>query len=200
VSNGEEDAWFELLKLDPADVCRNSKAGFNEVSGHYVLPVFNTEIFISPPDRLIRGDTQYAKMILNRLAYYSRLPSLWYLINAKNKPLSGELINPRQVGGGLIFDRGSHVLPLDKILERYSHDVNEFIRRGIKLGGEQLDHGDASIRLFPFSRVPVVFIIWNEDGEFPARADILFDSTCTHHLSTDMIWATAMMSILVLLA
>ena len=200
MSNGEEEAWLRLQKLDPADVCRNTKAGFNEVSGHYVLPVFNTEIFISPPDRLIRGDTRLVKMLLNGLDYYARLPSLWYLIDAKDKPLSGELINPRQVGGGLIFDRGSHVLPLDKILERYSHDVNEFIRRGTKLGGEQLDYGDASIRLFPFPRVPVVLIVWNEDGEFPARADILFDSTCTQQLSTDMIWATAMMSILVLLA
>jgi hypothetical protein len=199
MSNGEEDAWLRLLNLNPENVCHNAKADFNEVSGHYVLPVFNTQIFVSPTDRLIRGDTWIARLLLNGLAYYSRLPSLWYLIDAKDTSLSGELINPRQVGGGLIFDRGSHVLPLDKILERYSYDVNEFIRRGTTLGGEQLDHGDASIRLFPFPKVPVVLIVWNEDSEFPARADILFDSTCTQHLSTDMIWATAMMSILILL-
>ena len=127
MSNGEEDAWLRLLKLNPADVCRSTQAGFNEVSGYYVLPLFNTAIFVSPADRSIRGDTRLAKLLLNELAYYSRLLSLRYLIDAKDKPLSGELINPRQVGGGLIFERGSHILPLDKILEIYSHNIDEFI-------------------------------------------------------------------------
>lgn len=199
MSNGEEEAWLRLQKLDPAGVCRNAKADFNKESGHYVLPLFNIEVFISPKDRKIRGDTHLAKLLLDELAHYSRLTSLWYLIDVKDRPLSGDLINPRQVDGGLIFDRGSHVLPLDKILVKYSPNIDEFIRKGTSLGGEQLDHGDASFRLFPFPRLPVVLIIWKEDSEFPARADILFDSTCTQHLSTDMIWATAMMSIQVLL-
>ncbi len=199
MSNGEEDAWLKLLNLNPADVCRNAKADFNKVSGHYILPLFNTKIFISPADRMIRGDTRTANLLLDELAFYSRLPVLWYLIEAKDQPLSGNLINPRQVGGGLIFDRGSHVLPLDKISVRFSRIINGFTKKGTTLGGEQLDYGDASIRLFPFPRVPVVLIIWKEDGEFSARAEILFDSTCTEHLSTDMIWATAMMSILVIL-
>jgi hypothetical protein len=62
-----------------------------------------------------------------------------------------------------------------------------------------MDYGDTSVRLFPFPRVPVVLIIWKQDKEFPARADILLDSTCSEHLPTDIIWSTAMMSILTML-
>ena len=62
-----------------------------------------------------------------------------------------------------------------------------------------MNHGDASVKIFPFPRVPVVLLIWKHDEEFPARADILFDSTCSEHLPTDIIWSTAIMSILVML-
>ena len=45
----------------------------------------------------------------------------------------------------------------------------------------------------------MILLIWKEDDEFPARADMLFDSTCSEHLPTDIIWATAMISVLVML-
>ena len=196
---GEKRAWQRLSDLTPASVCRNAKADYNEASGHYVLPLFNTEISISPKDRSIRGHSGTADMLLNELSQYSRLASLCYLSGAKDIPLSGNLINPRQLSGGQMFIQGSHVLPLDRIVARYSHDVNAFVQRGTNFGSEQLAYGDTSIRLMPFPRVPVVLIIWKGDGEFPARAEILFDANCSQHLSTDIIWATAMMSIMMML-
>ena len=198
--DGEEQAWQRLSQLAYTNVCRNAKADFDEISGHYALPVFNAKVFISPGGRRIWGDSWIADLLLNELPNYSRLSALWYLLQARDIPLSGNLINPREVNGGLIFAQGSHMLPLDKIVERYGNDVQGLIQRGITLGGEQLDYGDASVRLFPFPRVPVVLLIWKDDGEFPARADILFDSTCSQHLPTDIIWSIAMMTILLVLA
>ena len=197
---GEEQAWQMLSQSAFIDVCRDAKADFDESSGHYALVMFNSKILISPGNRKIWGDSRAADLLLNKLPHYSRLSALRYLIEAKNIPLSGNLVNPREVNGGLIFSQGSHMLPLDKIVEKYKGNVKAFVQRGITLGGEQSDYGDASVRLFPFPRVPAVILIWKQDKEFPARADILFDSTCSQHLPTDIIWSTAMMSILVLLA
>ena len=90
------------------------------------------------------------------------------------------------------------MLPLDRLVEKYSSNVESLIKIGISLGGEQMNLGDAAVRLFPFPRVPVALLIWKHDEEFPARADILFDSTCSEHLPTDIVWSTAMMSLLVM--
>ena len=198
---GEEQAWQRLADLSRTVVCRNAGAGYDKASGSYVLPLFNTEIYVSPADRSIRGSSGVADTLLNELSQFSRLAFLNYLSGAEDIPLSGSLIHPRELSGGEpFFTRGEHILPLDRILARYSHDLNDFLRRGFMLGAEKLDHGDASIGLLPFPRVPVALITWQEDDEFPARADLLFDSTCSRHLSTDMLWATAMMTILLLLA
>ena len=197
--DGEERAWDIVAELNPEDVSLRAKAVYDELSRHCILPLFNEEIFVSPKNRKIWGNSPKADFLLNELRYYSRLSVLWYLIQAKNIPLSGKLINPSNTGNGLMFSKGSHVLPLDKIAERYGNDIQGFLRRGGEFGGVQLSYGDASFRFFPFPRVPVILLLWKSDGEFPARADLLFDSTCTVHLPMDIIWSTAMLSILIML-
>ena len=197
--DGEQRAWDILAGLNPEDVSHRSKAAYDELSGAYILRLFSEEISVSPEDRKIRGDSLAVDFLLNGLRHYSRLSLLWYLIQSKDIPLSGKLINPGSVGGGLIFSKGSHILPLDKIAERYGNDIPGFLRRGGEFGGRQLDYGDASLRLFPFPRIPVVLLIWAKDKEFPARADLLFDATCSTHLPPDVIWSTAMLSILAML-
>jgi hypothetical protein len=69
----------------------------------------------------------------------------------------------------------------------------------VELGAQQMEYGDACLRLFPFPRVPVTMILWRADEEFPARADMFFDATCEQHLPTDVIWSTAMTSVLIML-
>ena len=193
--DGVERAWEVLTSLNTEGVCRKTKADFDESAGYYILPLFNEKAYVSIKERRIWGDSKISDSILNELYHYSVLAVLWYLIQAKDINLSGNLINPRAVNGGLIFTQGTHELPLNRLVEKYSNDIKQFVKRGVSLGGEQMNYGDASIRLFPFPRIPVVLIIWKHNKEFPARADILLDSTCPRHLPTDILWSTTMMSI-----
>ncbi|MFC1988610.1 DUF3786 domain-containing protein [Chloroflexota bacterium] len=195
---GLDSAWDRLGTLIPDEVCRNTLADFDATAGHYVLPLFNEKIFISSEERTILGNSGVAEIALNDLPHYSFLSSLWYLIRARDVCPSGTLVNPGEVSGGLIFNMGDHQLPLDMIINKYGQDTEKLIQKGIELGGESLDFADAAVRLFPFPKVPVVVLVWGQDDEFPARADILFDSTCTDHMPTDILWSTAMMSILVM--
>ena len=62
-----------------------------------------------------------------------------------------------------------------------------------------MKYGDASLRLYPLPRVPVVMTLWLEDEEFPPRVDLFFDTTCSMQMPVDMLWSVAMMSILIML-
>jgi hypothetical protein len=138
-------------------------------------------------------------LLLDRLGYFSRLSILLYLTSAKNIPFSGRLVQPVNLKGGHIFFRGTHILPLDKLALKYGNDAGGFLKRGTALGGRQMNHGDVSVQLFPFPRIPVVVILWQEDEEFPPRTDLLFDSTCEFHLALDILWSTAMKSLLIMM-
>lgn len=196
---GEQQAWKILAELDPEDVCVRATVLFDKTAYQYILKSFSQDIYIFPKEKNIFAISPTANLLLNSLGRYSRLSILWYLINSKDISLSGELIKPGDLSGGAIYLKGTHVLPLDKLAEKYSGCIGQFIKRGVELGGEELGFGDASIRLWPFPRVPVVLIIWKGDEEFPARAYLLFDSTCQVQLPADVIWSTATMSLLVML-
>ncbi|HET7319139.1 MAG TPA: DUF3786 domain-containing protein, partial [Nitrospirota bacterium] len=95
------------------------------------------------------------------------------------------------------FFAGTHILPLDRVQERYGRDKLGFLERGMKLGAEIAGFGDAGIRLYPLPRVPVTMILWLEDDEFPSRATLFFDSTVDFQISlSDIVWSIAMMTTL----
>lgn len=199
MSSGEDKAWEILKDLGPADVCRNAQVAFDGASGLYILKSFGMDINVDLQTRTIRSDAPEGGLLLERLGYFSKLSILWYMTGARDIPFSGKLVQPANLKGGQIFFRGTHVLPLDKLASRYNDDTEGFLKRGEALGGIRQNYGDASVQLFPFPRVPVVVLIWRGDEEFPPRADLLFDSTCEFHLALDILWSTAMKSILIMM-
>lgn len=198
-SEGEERAWDVLAGLDPEDVSRRAHVFYDRSRGAYLLPLFNKELSVRPGDRQVSGNSPQAYLLLGKLSDYAPLSILWYLIQAEDVPLSGSLVKPSHTSEGRMFFAGAHALPLGRLVRRYGNDAGRFLGKGYELGGERLDFADASLRLLPFPRVPVVLLLWTGDEEFPARADLLYDSTCSVHLPMDILWATAMMSLLAML-
>ena len=51
-----------------------------------------------------------------------------------------------------------------------------------------------------FYSITIVLILWAGDEEFSPRSSLLFDSSCLEHMSTDIVWSTAMMTVELMLA
>jgi hypothetical protein len=48
-------------------------------------------------------------------------------------------------------------------------------KRAIKIGGQITSYGNVSFTLNAFPLIPLQFIFWDGDEDFPANANILFD-------------------------
>ncbi|MBI4844186.1 MAG: DUF3786 domain-containing protein [Nitrospirae bacterium] len=199
MSSGEKKGWEGLKALGPDSVCKRTGAVFNEQTGKYALSSFGTEISVFPKDETISGSPGLSGILLDRLGYFSRLSIIWYLVKFKDLPPSGKLIKPVNLKGGELFFRGSHILPLDKLAGKYSSDAAAFLSKGEELGGEKLNYGDASLRLYPFPKFSVELILWKEDEEFQARLDLLLDSNSELQLPLDIIWSISMLSLLMMM-
>lgn len=198
---GEEKAWKTLLDLKIEDVSKRADVTYNENEASYILRSFGMDFSVCLPEKeikVIESKESLTGWGRRPLSYFISHSFLWYLINAKDIPLSGRLIRTEDVRGGQHFFRGTHLIPLERLAEKYKNSKQGFIERGSPLGARILDMADASIELLPLPKVPVTLILWMEDEEFPARADLLFDSTCEIHLPLDIIWSVAMMSVLVM--
>ena len=198
-AGGEEKAWLILADLRPRDVCSGSGACFDEPSRSFTIRSFGIDFTVSLETRTITSSDKRSGLLLERYKDFFRLSVLWYLTSAKDIPASGRLIRPLDVKGGQRFFSGTHLLPLDRIEERFGRDRMAFIERGLRFGAEIVAYGDAAVRLYPLPRVPVTVILWLQDEEYPARATLFFDSTIDFQLSlSDIVWSVAMMSTLIM--
>jgi hypothetical protein len=196
---GEKRGWERLAGLDTDNVCKKADVSFESGLQRYVMGSFGLNIFVSIRDKSIFCDEEGNDLLTSKLWEYAGLTYLWYLINAENIPLSGNLIRPDNLKGGHLFTKGTHVLPLSSLAEKYNDDIKGFFQKGEALNAERVEYGDAAIKLFPVPRVPVIIILWRGDDEFPPRADLLFDSTCELQVPVDILWSIAMMSALIIM-
>ena len=196
---GEAKAWDTLIGLRPRDVCSGSGAAYDDASRSFRVRSFGIHFSVFPDTRTIESEDPRSTLFLERYKDFFRLAVLWYLTSAKDIPATGRLIRPLDVKGGQRFFSGTHLLPLDRVEERFGRDKMGFIERSLGFGAEIARAGDAAARLYPLPRVPVTVILWLEDDEYPARATLFFDSTVDFQLTlSDMVWSVAMLTTLVM--
>ena len=199
ISAGENKAWDLLAAGDPGAIRARAGVDFDPNNRTYRVPSFGRVFTVNPGERLILGSDPGGEAFLTRYVSLFRLALLWYLLKATATRPSGRLVKPAALPGGDIFVKGSHVLPLEALAEKYAKRPEAFFEAGAALGGIPAPYGNAAVVLPALPKVPVTMLLWTEDDEFPARADLLFDATCTAHLPLDVLWSVALMSVLPLL-
>jgi hypothetical protein len=68
------------------------------------------------------------------------------------------------------------------LITAFGFDKYLFLETGTAMGGIKEDYGDASFTLFALPRIPITFILWEGDAEFPPSLKMLFDPSITGYL------------------
>jgi hypothetical protein len=166
-----EELWVELDAVPPRDVAVRALAEYDEQNGTFALDVLGKRYLVDVGKRVIAGPEGTKKSgMLDEII-------LHHMSHAHDVPLSGNLVSPNQLTDGSFFFRGGHELPLPKIAEKYGSAPDKFMEKGLLLGGEKADFGDAAFKLKLFPRVPIIFALWVKDEEFESEARIILDSS-----------------------
>ncbi len=179
--------WERLEKAGAHDVCQRTEAIYSSVRKGFVLPVLNQKYLILPRDQkmfCLRGE-EWAEVALRD---HFTLMVLLYLLDSKGADPTRAWIGEKDLKGGATFFRGPHALPLEELKKAFGSDLNGFWHAGQRLGGVELLFGDKALALTVFPKVPLAFVFWKEDDEFPPRVTIMFDSTIQKHFSLDGLW------------
>lgn len=176
--------WQELSALDPDDVCQRALVSFQASHGYQIL-FLNQAVVCHPEATLIRRMDSPEKP----LSFQEYLVLLVYLLQAQDRPLEGKKVSERELPGGELFFRGPHALLKEPLEKKFGLNPKRFLQSGLGLGGRETGHGDASFELQVLPRIPVEYILYVEDEEFPSQISINFDSSISRHLPLDVIWA-----------
>jgi hypothetical protein len=183
--------WEELGQSDPGRVCRRTLASYDAEAEGYRIALLHRDYTIYPFRRFIQreGDTAGGSHRHGDILFDEALVLVLYLLRAQEIPLAGRQQTEKDLPGGETFFRGPHELSRMPILKRFGRDPVGFRQAAASLGGRRLDFGEAAYRFTALPRIPVDYILWPEDDEFPARLTILFDASVSGHLPLDVLWA-----------
>lgn len=120
---------------------------------------------------------------------------LHYLLNASGKPLGNEPAAYKDIPGGdkyfSVFKKRVEM----PILNAYVDNPEGFESACIALGGERAGMGDIAFKFQALPRVPITYIYWKGDEEFPASIQVLFDTSVKDYLPLeDIVFLSEMLS------
>jgi len=109
---------------------------------------------------------------------------LHYLTLASGVPLSNKPIAFQELPEGAGYMRTFSKRSIEPLVRHFGGEPRRLIEVARRLGGRKADYGDAAVTVSGFKMVPVTLVLWGGDEEFPARGNIMFDSTVSGYLST----------------
>ena len=111
-----------------------------------------------------------------------------YLVAENGGPLDGKEVSEKDFPGGVTFFQGPHALHVAPLTRLYGNDPEAFEIRAGELAAYPVQHGDKAMRFLPFAGIPVTYVLWKEDDEFPASVSVLFDKSIARWFELDMIF------------
>ncbi|MFX0116000.1 MAG: DUF3786 domain-containing protein, partial [Candidatus Hodarchaeota archaeon] len=174
-----------MTQLDIWD-WKNCKVAIRSLRGRLGFPNANELSFLGFRLQLADGH------IFDKLEddYFSGNPrGIYFLLagyaNSQEIPETSELTSFAQLRGGRAFQRAFMERAMQPIAKNLGSDCSALRAAGRFLKGQELSYGDCSICIHSFPLIPVTIILWTKTSEFPAKANILFNSSASNYLSTE---------------
>jgi hypothetical protein len=108
-----------------------------------------------------------------------------YFTRARGTPLKGKWITYKELHEGINYFDVFATRTIKPLVTYFGGEPEKLLQTATSLGGRKADYGDAAVTFKAFPRLPVTFVLWRGDDEFPPEGSILFDSTASDYLSND---------------
>ena len=108
-----------------------------------------------------------------------------YLSQARGTPLTNKIISYKELPEGSNYFPTFSIRAIKPILDHFGKELEQLVDVAAKLGGYKVDYGDVAVTINAFPQVPITFVLWKGDEDFPPEGNILFDSTIPDYLSIE---------------
>ena len=175
-------ALEQLAKIEDIEKqCRKSDALYNQSHNTITLGYFNQSCVITlPPNVDISLEGKEEPVPLRE-----KVLILHYFLQAKGTPLSNKTISYKEMVDGINYFPTFYARTIKPLVTYFGGEPQRLLDIAKTLGGYKADYGDAAVTFDAFSRVPVTWVLWKADEEFPPEGSILFDSTIPDYLTSD---------------
>lgn len=178
-SNRYEDqlkSWQTLFKKEGREITSRQGDVIRQYPSYAKLDFFyngllldySTGLLLSADSRTPSSlDTMSQMMVYSYL--YHRHP---------NAHLLGSFVSYEKIKGNVHMSKWSGIIlnTLSDLKKKMEEAPEEIIAKMKKSGGSLSSYGDFSCTVHAFFDVPITYVLWKGDDEFPSNINVLFDS------------------------
>lgn len=166
-------------EFKPQNIAFRAGVKYLEREKEIIIPFLNGEYRVHYPS----GEVYEAQG--RELSIASKILILHYLNSAEGVPLKNQWISFKELPSGQIYINPFHNRAIRPLIKFFGEQPESLLKAGIALGGVKESFGDVSIRIPVFPMVPVIYVVWIGDEEFPASGNVLFDASAPNYLPTE---------------
>jgi hypothetical protein len=141
--------------------------------------------FFSEPYHIHFPQIEFYSPSKKTVSLVTRVLLLHYLIRADGSPLTGKWVGYKDIPGGLLYAGVFARRVTEPLVRKFGNSAKWFREIGKKSGGKSVEVGDASFILHAFPFIPLQYVLWEGDEEFPPSIQLLFDASVDHYLSLE---------------
>lgn len=137
----------------------------------------------------VQVDWTTKEMLPDNLTMEEKIILFQYLAESTNIPFTGN----RWVSFLELPEGQHHYQPFvkeafDPLTRKFGTNSALFYQIGREIGAIPITGGDVSFKIQVLPKISMMLMLWEEDDEFPARINILFDGQVSCHLPTATIY------------
>lgn len=174
-----EKAIKKFSESDPLSMSEKSQSPFDPQQKEFCLRFLGEEHVVKYPS----GDI--LKKQGGEVPIAERVCIIHYLINASNMNVQGSHVAFRQLPSGDIYIGPFTNRTIRPLVSIFGKNPDKLMSAGEMLGGKVDKIGDYAVTIDVFPKIPVTFVLWEGDDEFPPSGNVLFDSSAPAHLDTE---------------
>ena len=148
--------------------------------GEFRLSLFDSPTLVTYPG-FVGFDTKD-----NELPLVFQAVLAYYFHTSDGTSLTGQWVSFADLPDGRMYNSAFQGYSGNELVKTFELDVEAFKSACEKSGGVATPSGDAGYIFYALPRLPMLVNYWCGDEDFPSSCKILFDSSASHYLPTDV--------------
>lgn len=175
-----EYAINKMAAREPEVMAQNAGVPYNAEKQVFTVKFINQDYLVTYPEGVVTQVDSDAEVPIA-----IKILSLHYLYTANGASLQNKWISFKELPDGAIYIGPFTNRAINPMLKMFADRQQELIEAAQKAGGRVEKLGDTSVTVNAFPHVPITYVLYSADEEFPASGNILFDGSAASYLATE---------------
>lgn len=149
--------------------------------GEFRLSLFDSPVLVTYP-----GLAGFDAKTDDELPLAFQAVLAYYFHTSDGAPLTGQWVSFADLPDGRMYNQAFQGYSGDELAKVFKMNVKAFKAACENGGGAATLIGDAAYIFYALPRLPLLVNYWCGDEDFPSSCKILFDSSVSHYLPTDV--------------